>query len=212
VIRVLIVAPSPQARSVLQDLLPRGDYDVVGKISDLAALADTFAEIDPDVVLAEAGEDSESDLLDAISAADMVHDSAVILLAEHPSPGWTAQAIRRGVRAVLPADAPARQLRAAIHAAVEGLVVLPSMEAGMTATAPLREIVPAEELPEALTRREREVLQMLASGLANKEIAAKLNLSDHTVKFHVASILGKLGAASRTEAVAIGIRRGLVLL
>ena len=68
-----------------------------------------------------------------------------------------------------------------------------------------------EELREALTPRESEVLQMLASGLGNKEIAAKLAISEHTVKFHVASILGKLGASSRTEAVSLGIRRGLVL-
>ena len=68
-----------------------------------------------------------------------------------------------------------------------------------------------DELAESLTRRELEVLQMLAAGLSNKEIAARLNISEHTVKFHVASILGKLGAASRTEAVSLGIRRGLVL-
>ena len=69
-----------------------------------------------------------------------------------------------------------------------------------------------EELVEALTARERQVLGMLALGLANKEIASRLSLSEHTVKFHVAAILGKLGAASRTEAVAIGIRQGLILL
>jgi DNA-binding NarL/FixJ family response regulator len=63
-----------------------------------------------------------------------------------------------------------------------------------------------------LTPREQEVLRMLARGLANKEIAARLNISEHTVKFHVAAILGKLGAASRTEAVALGIRHGLILL
>jgi DNA-binding NarL/FixJ family response regulator len=75
---------------------------------------------------------------------------------------------------------------------------------------------PASRLPadlaEPLTPREKEVLQMLASGLANKEIASRLAISEHTVKFHVASILGKFGAGSRTEAVAIGIRSGLVLL
>jgi DNA-binding NarL/FixJ family response regulator len=71
---------------------------------------------------------------------------------------------------------------------------------------------PLTELAEPLTRREREVLQMLAAGLGNKEIASRLDISDHTAKFHVGSILGKLGAASRTEAVALGIRRGLVLL
>jgi DNA-binding CsgD family transcriptional regulator len=67
-------------------------------------------------------------------------------------------------------------------------------------------------LIEPLSAREREVLQMVAAGSGNKEIAAKLGISEHTVKFHVASILGKLGAESRTEAVALGIRRGLVML
>jgi DNA-binding NarL/FixJ family response regulator len=71
---------------------------------------------------------------------------------------------------------------------------------------------PFAELTEPLTPRESEVLQMLASGLGNKEIAARLAISEHTVKFHVAAILGKLGAASRTQAVSLGIRRGLVLL
>jgi DNA-binding NarL/FixJ family response regulator len=69
-----------------------------------------------------------------------------------------------------------------------------------------------EELREPLTTREREVLRLLAAGLGNKEIAAKLSISEHTAKFHVASILGKLGAASRTEAVALGMRHGLILL
>jgi DNA-binding CsgD family transcriptional regulator len=69
-----------------------------------------------------------------------------------------------------------------------------------------------EELTEPLTPREREVLRLLASGLGNKEIAAKLKISEHTAKFHVASILGKLGAASRAEAVSIGMRNGLILL
>ena len=71
---------------------------------------------------------------------------------------------------------------------------------------------PVRELPEPLTPREREVLQMISAGLGNKEIAGRLSISDHTVKFHVASILGKLGASSRTEAVSNGIRHGLVLL
>ena len=63
---------------------------------------------------------------------------------------------------------------------------------------------------EALTRRELQVLRMLADGLGNKEIAGQLNISDHTAKFHVAQILAKLHASSRTEAVAIGMRRGFV--
>ena len=65
---------------------------------------------------------------------------------------------------------------------------------------------------EALTPRELEVIQFLAAGLGNKEIASRLTISEHTVKFHVASIMGKLGAASRTEAVTLGIRHGLIMV
>ena len=66
--------------------------------------------------------------------------------------------------------------------------------------------------PEELTEREQQVLTMLAEGLSNKEISSRLNISTHTVKFHISSILGKLGAASRTEAVSIGIRSGRIAI
>ncbi len=67
-----------------------------------------------------------------------------------------------------------------------------------------------EELSEEITPREIEVLRMLAEGLVNKDIAARLGISEHTVKFHISSILDKLGASTRTEAVILGIRRGLI--
>ena len=99
-----------------------------------------------------------------------------------------------------------------LEAAAAGLIVLHPAEVDGMFPAAEPPSTPLEELIEPLTPRESEVLQMLASGLANKEIAARLAISEHTVKFHVASILGKLGAASRTEAVSLGIRSGLVLL
>jgi DNA-binding NarL/FixJ family response regulator len=109
------------------------------------------------------------------------------------------------------------QLVAALQAAASGLLVLHPAQAAAQVTTNGFASSPArsrelDELAEPLTPRESEVLQMLASGLGNKEIASKLAISEHTVKFHVASILGKLGAGTRTEAVSIGIRRGLVLL
>jgi DNA-binding NarL/FixJ family response regulator len=116
------------------------------------------------------------------------------------------------VRAVLPSDVSAGQLRAALEAAAAGLVVVHPSELSGVLPAPAELSAPLRELPEPLTRREREVLQMISAGLGNKEIAGRLSISEHTVKFHVASILGKLGASSRTEAVSIGIRHGLVLL
>jgi len=99
-----------------------------------------------------------------------------------------------------------------VEAAAAGLIVLHPAEFDAMFPAAEPASSPLAELVEPLTPRESEVLQMLASGLANKEIATRLAISEHTVKFHVASILGKLGAASRTEAVTLGIRRGLVLL
>ncbi len=107
----------------------------------------------------------------------------------------------------LPADNPT-----ALETAAAGLVVIHPAAVDSMAPPVAAASQRLAELVEPLTPRENEVLQMLAGGLANKEIAARLAISEHTVKFHVASILGKLGAGSRTEAVALGIRRGIVLL
>ena len=213
--RVLIVAASPLARSGIENLLPRGRYDVVGRAASVEELEEVLAGAgaEPEVVVMDAGSEPSAALLAAISASDIAHESVLILLADHSLPRWSAEAIRRGARAVLPADIPSEQLQAAIEAALHGLLVIHPYQISAVGAARL---AAATENPnglvEPLTRRESEVLQMLAAGLANKEIAAKLNLSDHTVKFHVAAILGKLGASSRTEAVAVGIRNGLILL
>lgn len=112
------------------------------------------------------------------------------------------------VRAVLPMNAPAAEIVAAIVAAAADLTVLTQAQVRLWFRG--RESMQSGTLIEPLTPREMQVLRMLADGLGNKEIAGKLGISDHTAKFHVTQILGKLGAASRTEAVAIGIRRGLV--
>ena len=117
-----------------------------------------------------------------------------------------------GAQGYAPSCLPPDQLVAAIHAAANGLLIMQASDAASSfpgRAAPARQ---QQDEIEPLTARELQVLQMLASGLANKEIASRLSVSEHTVKFHVASILGKLGAESRTEAVAIGIRRGLVLI
>ncbi len=134
------------------------------------------------------------------------------MLSEQPKTAWLSKALRAGVRGVLPRDATPEQLRAALEAAAAGLVVVHRSEVSVVIPAPAGLSPPIRELPEPLTPREREVLQMISAGLGNKEIAGKLSISDHTVKFHVAAILGKLGASTRTEAVSIGIRHGLVLL
>lgn len=113
-------------------------------------------------------------------------------------------------RAWLPLNSPPSEMAAAILAAANDLVVLTRSQVDHWRGA-LRS--PHAEAPlqvEKLTGRELQVLRMMADGLGNKQIAAELDISDHTAKFHVAQILAKLGASSRAEAVAIGIRRGLV--
>lgn len=116
---------------------------------------------------------------------------------------------RSPVRAWLPANPTSSELSAAITAISQNFVVLTDSQAKrFIGQSRQRQI--EDEIGEALTPRELEVLRMLADGLGNKEVADRLGISDHTAKFHVAQILAKFGAGSRAEAVAIGIRRGLV--
>jgi NarL family two-component system response regulator YdfI len=212
VIRVFIVAASPLARAGLENLLAARGAQVVGSIAAIETLADLLSEAAPDVVLVDSSGEPIESTLESVAASGLTLDVPLVIVGDGISAAASAEALRAGIRAALPTDISPEQLVAALEAAASGLLVLhPSHAADGLPAAP----TPAaafDELTESLTRREVEVLQMLAGGLSNKEIAARLNISDHTVKFHVASILGKLSAASRTEAVSIGIRRGLVLL
>ena len=114
---------------------------------------------------------------------------------------------------LLPPDASRDQLEAAVRAVAAGLSVLPpSLTTSVLIAEGSRRDDISPALPESLTPRERDVLQRLAEGLPNRAIAEALGISDHTVKFHLASIFGKLGAGTRTEAVRIGLRQGLVTI
>ena len=212
-IRVFIVAPSPLARAGLQDLLVARGVDVVGTAASIDSLNDRAPDAHVGVLLIDASGDNSESILSSIADSDLALETSIVLLTDRPGGAWSNEALRSGVRAILPADIPPDQLIAALQAASVGLVVFhPADVSAALAAAPAATSQSLAELAEPLTRREREVLQMLAAGLGNKEIAARLNISDHTAKFHVASILGKLGAATRTEAVSLGIRRGLILL
>lgn len=216
-ISVFMVAASPLARSGLENLLLARQIEIAGSAAHLDELDGRLADLSADVILVDStGEPSET-FLDSLVSSGLASDFSVVVLVEPASLAASSAALREGVRAVLPNDVSPEQLVAALQAAASGLLVLhPAQIAAQVttngfATSPARSRE-LSELAEPLTPRESEVLQMLASGLGNKEIAAKLTISEHTVKFHVASILGKLGAATRTEAVSLGIRRGLVLL
>src|SRR5262249_58563746 len=121
----------------------------------------------------------------------------------------SSELLAAGARGVLLRDSDGRRLSAALFAIVQHIAVLEDALAVPTLRIPR----PGEDLQVApLTPRESEVLQLLAQGLSNKEIAQRLNVSEHTAKFHVNAILGKLGAQSRTEAVVRAARLGLILI
>jgi len=200
VIKLLIAAPSAVMRAGLETLAASSpDVELLGSFADLSAVED----LHPDVVLTAIA------LEDIPPPADGRAPTLVLLTGES-QPAWTQEALRLGVRAVLSRDASAPEILAAVEAAASGMAVLDPRDLDLL----LRSAAPAHTAAETatLTARELEVLRMMAEGAANKTIAWKLVISEHTVKFHVASILGKLHASSRTEAVTMGIRQGLILL
>ncbi len=194
--RVLVAAPSPVTRVGLETLIGSSPgMELAGGFADLSAVE----ALHPDVVLCALP------LAEIPPPAGGFAPAYVLLGGDSPS-GWTQEAVRTGVRALLPRDASAEQILAAVEAAAAGLIAADPRE--------FEALLPSYTAsePSVLTAREIEVLRMMAEGEANKQIAWKLNISEHTVKFHVASILGKLNAGTRTEAVTTGIRKGLILI
>jgi DNA-binding NarL/FixJ family response regulator len=211
VIRVLIVAAAARARRALESLLHTQGFEVAGAFAALEDAVDEFGEKGLDAIVVDVSDLLVEELLGLLQETGIARETPVILLLPDASSSAVPRALGLGVRGILPPSPEPRQLAAALGAVVRELVVL-----GSESSAPMRPAAagsaPVDELTEPLTPREREVLRLLASGMGNKEIAAKLKISEHTAKFHVASILGKLGAVSRAEAVSIGMRNGLILL
>jgi DNA-binding NarL/FixJ family response regulator len=211
-IRVLIVADDPLARAGLGLVMEsEAGCQVVGQAATQADLLVEVEAAQPDVVLWDLGWDLGPALARLIEVVDDLPPVVALVPADREG-RLVASAWQAGARGVLGRDTIARKLATAVAAVVEGLVVLDRSLDGELRRAPGP---PAEEpagLVEELTAREQEVLQLLAEGLPNKAIARRMGISEHTVKFHVNAILGKLGAQSRTEAVVLATRLGLVLL
>ncbi len=209
--RVFIVAAVLRARRELTALLDDAPkVEVVGTASSLEGAAEGWEELD--VLLVRDSSESIDELLDSLEDNDLARQTPILLLLEQATQNRVNRAIQLGIRGVLPAEVAPEQLLSAVAAVAKGLLVLQPGEQALSAAFTQSRNGESAELFEPLTPREKEVLQMLASGLGNKQIAGCLKISEHTAKFHVASILGKLGASSRTEAVSLGLRRGLILL
>jgi DNA-binding NarL/FixJ family response regulator len=203
-IRVLIVADDPLARAGLAALLDgRPECAVAGQVALAEDLVSNVAVYRPDVLLWDLGWEPDLDLLPEL---DEIPSPVLFLLSDesYVPAAWSA-----GAQALLPRAIDAETLGAALRAVAQGLLVLEPRLAPAVLPAGQESLEP---LAEELTPRELEVLQLLAEGLPNKTIAHRLGISDHTVKFHVNAILGKLGAQSRTDAVVRATRLGLILL
>jgi len=145
-------------------------------------------------------------------ARDLPEGTGMVLLVDNPAPRWARNAIRSGVNAILSREITTEELRLALQAAEANLVLLHPVAALGLFPSDFNSAQNLDEPVEQLTEREREVLRLISDGLGNREIAQRLKISGHTAKFHVSSILSKLGAASRAEAVSHGIRRGLITI
>lgn len=185
------------ARPVLAVGVPPADAALAARLADIPGIR-LVAEA-PSVVVA-----SLPDAAPEVPLDGPADGPPVLVLAAGAA---ALAALRAGARGVVAPDASAAELAAALGAVARGLAVMP--QAVLAALAG-REATPAAGA--GLTRREREVLDLLAAGASNKVIARRLGLSFHTAKAHVAAVLQKLGAGSRADAVARGARAGLVLL
>jgi DNA-binding NarL/FixJ family response regulator len=226
-LRVLVVSPSPAFRAGLGGLLagaaagePAPDeIVVVGAAPGTDALLPTGG-------MAVGGEGwnvavvqpRPEDVEELVELAEARPGLRLVVLGPVAGVERLATLLRRQPWGYLDRDSPVGAIRAAVLAVGNGLsVVDPTLAADSVVVEPAggplgRPLPVIEAAGEELTPREREVLELVAQGLPNKTIAARLGISEHTVKFHVAAILGKLGAASRAEAVRLGARRGLILL
>jgi DNA-binding NarL/FixJ family response regulator len=231
VIRVLVWAKSRIARAGLEAIVQAdARFELAGAGNRPADLAVAVRQFAPDVVLVD-GEETETARRIAAAAPgrgmagqEMAGRElagrgstglapAVVGLVDGQRRADIVRALQAGVRALILRESHPNEITAALQAASDGLAVI-SPEILDVLLPAVGETADEDSfaLEEPLTGRETEVLGLLAEGAGNKEIAARLGISEHTAKFHVSSILSKLGASSRTEAVTRGYREGLILI
>jgi DNA-binding NarL/FixJ family response regulator len=171
---------------------------------------------EPDAIVIATEDFGTASWQNDIELMDVLSSTPTVLLSGRIHALLRKRAAALHIGSILPLNVRSDQLIAAIQATVTGLTVTleSSREAqdASDAAGSADGIALEGRLAEHLTARETMVLRLMALGLGNKEIASRLDISEHTVKFHVSSILAKLGAASRTEAVTIGMTRGLVAI
>ena len=202
--RVFVVASTPVTRAGLRSMLAGVEGTDVQVVGEVASPTDPPALREADVVLL-----ADEELLEEAAVAED-GTQALVLISEDDHAVSRLRALPLRGWGLVPPDAPPEELAAAVSAAAQGLIVLPK-----PLTARLLQqgsATSVEELPEPLTAREREVLELLGRGLSNRLIGQELHISEHTVKFHISSLYAKLEVGNRAEAVSQGARHGLISL
>jgi two-component system nitrate/nitrite response regulator NarL len=208
VARVAIVSAYPALRAGLRALLAAEGLSVVGEADSLETFLAGSELGAGEVVVVDP---APGDVASLIEAGADLGALRPLVLGPVAQPDRLGAAMAGRAWGYVPRDASASLLAGAARAVADGLVAIEPTLAPSLAASPLR-TGDEDGTIEDLTAREREVLSHLAAGLANKQIAQRLKISEHTVKFHVAAILSKLGAQSRTEAGYLAARRGLIAL
>jgi DNA-binding NarL/FixJ family response regulator len=210
-LRVLVIASSSARRGLLAGMTSR-TITGVNVTSDARISHERFVASKSDILVADLDTPALAEaMLNFLEEAPAGTGSVALI--DDPDPEWVRAALKESINAVISRDATLEEIQLALQATEAGFVLLhPTSVRGLFPESPLAysNDFGVEELAEDLTAREAEVLRLVSTGLGNKEIAGHLTISEHTVKFHVSSILGKMRAGSRTEAVSLGIRRGLI--
>jgi len=209
-IRILVADDHPVVLDGLVAILStQPDFEVIGTAANGVEVVAQVEELEPDVLLL----DLEMPLMDGVQALETLRAKGitprVIVFTAFDTDERILGAVQAGAQGYLLKGAPREELFDAIHVVNDGGSLLQPIVMSKL----LRHISQRDEAKssvEALSPREHEVLQLMARGLQNKEIAAELVISERTVKFHVSSILGKLGAGNRTEAVTMALQQGII--
>ena len=219
---VFIVASSPIARAGLEAVLTNDERLIITEsAAEISAAPSVFSPAQAaEVLLINVEREKDfNDLLRFLSDDSESNETdfpfAVALFsAEFQTAANLSDALQNNLRGALPHDASAGEIVQAVKAVAQNLTVLSPEFTEMFLSADESKVSSSigDDSIEKLTAREMQVLELLAEGESNKRIANVLNISEHTVKFHVASVFGKLGATTRTEVVTTALRRGLILL
>jgi two-component system, NarL family, response regulator YdfI len=212
--RLLLVTRSARTRSWFDALPLRADGLSLIGITTLDALTMRMHELDPDVVLIDATDGESESVIASLETIDGGGGDVVLLADGERLPVTPAALLRVGVRAVLSPHPTLDELESALRAVSAGLVVLDPgvLDAFTHRVGAIQATSTLGVSAQPLTPREIDVLNALAEGLGNKQIAARLDISEHTVKTHLSAIFEKLETSNRTEAVMAGARLGLLLL